>query len=83
MDKLTLLYIAFLAVVIILAVCFFALNDSCKKSEQLSEELANRNDLILKEYRKLMKNYSELAGENKDLKDRLLYERTKDDANVL
>lgn len=41
MDKLTLLYIAFLAVVIILAVCFFALNDSCKKSEQLSEELAN------------------------------------------
>lgn len=83
MDKLTLLYIAFLAVVIILAVCFSALNDRCKKSEQLSEELANRNDSILKEYRKLMKNYSELAEENKDLKARLLYERTKDDANVL
>lgn len=83
MDKLTLLYIAFLAVVLILAVCFFALNENCKKSEQLSEELAGRNDLILKEYRKLMKNYSELAEENKQLKARLLYERTKDDANVL
>lgn len=83
MDKLTLLYIAFLAVVIILAVCFFALNKNCKKSEQLSEELANRNDLILRKYRKLMKNYSELAEENKDLKARLLYERTKDDANIL
>ena len=31
----------------------------------------------------LIENYRKLAGENKDLKARLLYERTKNDANVL
>lgn len=83
MDKLTLLYIAFLAVAIILAVCFFALNENCKKSEQL-------NIAVFKEYRKATNDYNELAEahrklaeENKQLKACLLYERTKDDANVL
>lgn len=82
MDKLTLLYIAFLAVVIILAVCLLAMNDNCKKQEEL-------NIAVLKEYRKVTNDHNELAEahrklaeENKDLKARLLYERTKDDANV-
>lgn len=61
----------------------FAMNDSCKKAEEL-------NTVILKEYQKvtddhneLIENYRKLAEENKDLKARLLYERTKEDANVL
>lgn len=83
MNTLTSLYIISIAISIILTITLFALNDSCKKAEEL-------NTAVLKEYRKVINDYSELledcrklAEENKDLKARLLYERTKDDANVL
>ncbi len=83
MNMLTSLYIIFIAISIILTISLFAINDSAKKAEEL-------NTAILKEYRKVINDYSELledcrklAEENKDLKARLLYERTKDDANVL
>ena len=83
MNTLTLLYIIFIAISIVLTIILFALNDSCKKAEEL-------NIAVFKEYRKvtddhneLIEKYRKLAEENKDLKARLLYERTKDDANVL
>ena len=83
MNMLTSLYIIFIAISIILTISLFAINDSAKKAEEL-------NTAILKEYRKVINDYSELledcrklAEQNKDLKARLLYERTKDDANVL
>lgn len=83
MNTLTLLYIFFVAIAVVLMAALFAMNDSCKKAEEL-------NTVILKEYQKvtddhneLIENYRKLAEENKDLKARLLYERTKDDANVL
>lgn len=81
MDTLNLFYIAFIASTIILAVCFFALNENCKKSERLNEELGKLNDTILDEHRKVLEAYRELTEENKQLKARLLYERTKDNAN--
>lgn len=83
MDKLTLLYIAFLAVVIILAVCFFALNDSCKKAEDLNTAVLKEYQRVINDHNELLEDCRKLAEENKDLKARLLYERTKDDANIL
>lgn len=83
MDKLTLLYIAFLAVVIILAVCFFALNDNCKKAEELNTAVLKEYQRVINDHKELLENCRKLAEENKDLKARLLYERTKDDANIL
>lgn len=83
MNTLTLLYIFFVAIAVVLMAALFAMNDSCKKAEEL-------NTVILKEYQKvtddhneLIENYRKLAEENKDLKARLLYERTKGDANIL
>lgn len=83
MNTLILLYIFFVAIAVVLMAALFAMNDSCKKAEEL-------NTVILKEYQKvtddhneLIENYRKLAEENKDLKARLLYERTKEDANVL
>nr|DAJ93605.1 MAG TPA: protein of unknown function (DUF948) [Caudoviricetes sp.] len=83
MNTLTLLYIFFVAIAVVLMAALFAMNDSCKKAEEL-------NTVILKEYQKvtddhneLIENYRKLAEENKELKARLLYERTKEDANVL
>lgn len=83
MNTLTLLYIFLIAIAVVLMAALFALNDNCKKAEEL-------NIAVLKEYRKvtddhneLIEKYRKLAEENKDLKARLLYERTKDDANVL
>lgn len=83
MNTLTLLYIFFIAISIVLTITLFVMNDSCKKAEEL-------NTVILKEYQKvtddhneLIENYRKLAEENKNLKARLLYERTKDDANLL
>lgn len=83
MNTLTLLYIFFVAIAVVLMVALFAMNDSCKKAEEL-------NTVILKEYQKvtddhneLIENYRKLAEENKNLKACLLYERTKEDANVL
>lgn len=83
MNTLTLLYIFFIAISIVLTITLFVMNDSCKKAEEL-------NTVILKEYQKvtddhneLIENYRKLAKENKDLKARLLYERTKEDANIL
>lgn len=83
MNTLTLLYIFFVAIAVVLMAALFAMNDSCKKAEEL-------NTVILKEYQKvtddhneLIENYRKLAEENKDLKARLLYDRTKDDANLL
>lgn len=83
MNTLTLLYIFCFVIAIFLTISLFVLNDSCKKAEEL-------NTVILKEYQKvtddhneLIENYRKLAEENKDLKARLLYDRTKDDANLL
>lgn len=83
MNTLTLLYIFCFVIAIFLTIALFVMNDSCKKAEEL-------NTVILKEYRKiaddhneLIESYRKLAEENKDLKARLLYERTKDDANLL
>lgn len=83
MNTLTLLYIFFVAIAVVLMAALFAMNDSCKKAEEL-------NTVILKEYQKvtddhneLIENYRKLAEENKDLKARLLYDRTKDDAYLL
>lgn len=83
MNTLTLLYIFFVAIAVVLMAALFAMNDSCKKAEEL-------NTVILKEYQKvtddhneLIENYRKLAEENKNLKARLLYERTKNDANIL
>ncbi len=83
MDKLTLLYIAFLAVVIILAVCLFAMNDSCKKQEELNVATIKQYQKVANDYNELAEDHRKLTKENKQLKARLLYERTKDDANVL
>lgn len=83
MNTLTLLYIFCFVIAIFLTIELFVMNDSCKKAEEL-------NTVILKEYQKvtddhneLIENYQKLAEENKDLKARLLYDRTKDDANLL
>lgn len=83
MNTLILLYIFCFVIAIFLTIALFVLNDSCKKAEEL-------NTVILKEYQKvtddhneLIENYQKLAEENKDLKARLLYDRTKDDANLL
>lgn len=83
MNTLTLLYIFCFVIAIFLTIALFVLNDSCKKAEEL-------NTVILKEYQKVTDDYNELledcrklAEENKDLKARLLYDRTKDDANLL
>lgn len=83
MNTLTLLYIFYFVIAIVLAIMLFAMNDKCKKAEEL-------NTAILKEYRKIADDHNELiescrklAEENKVLKARLLYERTKGDANLL
>ncbi len=75
MDALTLLYIIFIAVGIILAIYIFIMNENCKKQEELTSE-------VIEELETTIKLNAELIDENKQLKARLLYERTKDDANV-
>lgn len=72
-----------LAGALITLICLIAkLNDSCKRSENLNDALVADNNRLLKEYEKSAKERSELIKENKQLKARLLYERTQDDANV-
>ncbi len=74
MDALTLLYIIFIAVGITLAIYIFIMNENCKKQEELTSE-------VIEELETTIKLNAELIEENKQLKARLLYERTKDNAN--
>ena len=59
------------------------MNDSCKKAEELNTVILEEYQKVTDDHNELIENYRKLAEENKDLKARLLYERTKDDANVL
>lgn len=83
MNTLTLLYIIFVAISIILTIALFAMNDNCKKAEELNTAVLKEYQRVINDHNELLKNHQKLAEENKDLKARLLYERTKDDANVL
>lgn len=83
MNTLTLLYIIFVAISIILTIALFAMNDNCKKVEELNTAVLKEYQRVINDHNELLKNHQKLAEENKDLKARLLYERTKDDANVL
>lgn len=83
MNTLTLLYIIFIAISLVLTITIFAMNDSCKKAEELSTATFKEYQKVINDYNELLKDCRKLAEENKDLKARLLYERTKDDANVL
>lgn len=83
MNTLTSLYIIFIAILIILTITLFAINDSCKKAEELNTAVLKEYQRVINDHNELLKNHQKLAEENKDLKARLLYERTKDDANVL
>lgn len=83
MNTLTLLYIIFIAISIVLMIILFAMNDSCKKAEDLSTAVLKEYRKVADDHNELIESYRKLAEENKDLKARLLYERTKDDANVL
>lgn len=83
MNTLTSLYILFIAISIILTITLFALNDSCKKAEELNTAVLKEYQKVINDYNELLKDCRKLAEKNKDLKARLLYERTKDDANVL
>lgn len=83
MNTLTLLYIFFVAIAVVLMAALFAMNDSCKKAEELNTVILKEYQKVADDHNKLIENYRKLAEENKDLKARLLYERTKNDANVL
>lgn len=83
MNTLTSLYIIFVVISIILTISLFAINDSCKKAEELNTAVIKEYQRVTDDYNELVDSYRKLAEENKDLKARLLYERTKDDANVL
>lgn len=83
MNTLTLLYIFLIAIAVVLMAALFALNDSCKKAEELNIAVLKEYRKVTDDYNKLIEGYRKLAEENKDLKAHLLYERTKDDANVL
>lgn len=83
MNTLTLLYIFLIAIAVVLMAALFALNDSCKKTEELNTAVLKEYRKVTDDYNELIEKYRKLAEENKDLKARLLYERTKDDANVL
>ena len=83
MNTLTSLYIIFIAILIILTITLFAMNDSCKKAEELNTAVLKEYQRVINDHNELLEDCRKLAEENKDLKARLLYERTKDDANVL
>ncbi len=83
MNTLTLLYIFFIAIAVVLMAALFALNDSCKKAEELNTAVLKEYRKVTDDYNKLVDGYRKLAEENKDLKARLLYERTKENADVL
>lgn len=83
MNTLTSLYIIFIAILIILTIALFAINDNSKKAEELNTAVIKEYQRVTDDYNELVDGYRKLAEENKDLKARLLYERTKDDANVL
>lgn len=76
MNTLTALYIAFLAAALVAMICIFAMNKNCKKTENILFD-------NLKERDQLVKDREQLIRENRQLKADLLYERTKDNANVL
>lgn len=83
MNTLTLLYIFFIAISIVLTITLFVMNDSCKKAEELCIVILEEYQKVTDDHNELIENYRKLAEENKNLKARLLYERTKDDANIL
>ena len=83
MDILTIEYLLFIALAGVLTAVIFALNSSCKKAEELNTAVLKEYQRVIDDHNELIENYRKLAEENKDLKARLLYERTKDDANVL
>ena len=83
MNTLTLLYIFCFVIAIFLTIALFAINDSCKKAEELNTVILKEYQKVTDDHNKLIENYRKLAEENKDLKARLLYDRTKDDANLL
>lgn len=83
MNTLTLLYIIFIAISIVLTIILFAMNDTCKKAEDLNTAVLKEYQKVINDHNELLENCQKLAEENKDLKARLLYERTKNDANVL
>lgn len=83
MNTLTSLYIIFVVISIILTISLFAINDSCKKAEELNTAVLKEYQRVINDHNELLEDCRKLAEENKDLKARLLYERTKDDANVL
>ena len=83
MNTLTLLYIFLIAIAVVSMAALFALNDSCKKAEELNTAVIKEYQKVTDDYNELLEDCRKLAEENKDLKARLLYERTKDDANVL
>lgn len=82
MNTLTLLYIFFIAIAIVLTITLFVMNDSCKKQEELNINVLKSFQKVTNDYNELADKYQKLTEENKQLKARLLYERTKDDANV-
>lgn len=83
MNTLTLLYIFFIAISIVLTITLFAMNGICKKAEELNTVILEEYQKVTDDHNELIENYRKLAEENKDLKARLLYERTKEDANIL
>lgn len=83
MNTLTSLYIIFVVISIILTIILFAMNDSCKKAEEINIAVLKEYQKVINDHNELLEDCRKLAEENKDLKARLLYERTKDDANVL
>ena len=83
MNTLTSLYFFFVVISIILTITLFAMNDSCKKAEELNTAVLKEYQRVINDHNELLEDCRKLAEENKDLKARLLYERTKDDANVL
>lgn len=83
MNMLTMIYIIFIAFSIVLTIALFAMNDSCKKAEELNTVILEEYQKVTNDHNELIEDCRKLAEENKDLKARLLYERTKDDANVL
>lgn len=82
MNTLTLLYIFFIAIAIVLTITLFVMNDSCKKQEELNINVLKSFQKVTNDYNELADKYQKLTEENKQLKARLLYERTQDDANV-
>lgn len=83
MNTLILLYIIFIAILIVLTITLFAMNDNCKKAEEINTAVLKEYQRVINDHKELLENCRKLAEENKDLKARLLYERTKDDANIL